>query len=213
MNRSRWALPAVMAPALLITLLAGCTDTDKDIPKTELKTVSAYNLTLDENATPKQVAYVLLRSLADDVTAAQNHEHEKQKEAFNLTFSLAAYAQVEKQIVETENRTRINKITSLGDKRDKKIFKFVKYWAPIVGHYIKSFDTDMESAEKNMQVELSQDGGTAHVYRKVAHDPAETDPEKQQTATLDITMVKEKTGVREYWRVALIGYRPKKANS
>jgi len=181
--------------------MAGCTDPDPDIPKPEVKTVSAYGVTLDESATCQQVAYVLLRAIADDVTAAQNHDREKQKQALDLTFSLAAYSQIEKQIHVAEQRESPN------DQKNKKLYKTVKFWAPIFGHYIKSFDTDWPAAQKNLQVELSKDQQNARVYRKVVHDPAQTDPEKQQTATIDITLAKEKAGDKSYWRVVRVGYR------
>ena len=43
---TRWALASALAAALI----AGCTDPDPDIPKPEVKTVSAYGVSLDEEA-------------------------------------------------------------------------------------------------------------------------------------------------------------------
>jgi len=207
--RPRWTFCTSLG--LFATLLGstGCTKHTQDIPKPKVETVTAYNVTLDQDATPEQVAYVLLRALADDVTAAQAHEHKKQKEALNLTFSLAAYAQIEKQVIQTENLTRAKKIDSLGDLRNEKLYKFVKYWAPIVAHYIKSFDTNPVTAAKKMKVHLTSDGTIANVLYPVSHDPTETDPAKQQTAVLNIKMVKEKAGAISYWRVARLGYQPR----
>jgi hypothetical protein len=199
----RTAFFAALTSALLIGTLTGCTDTEGDIPKPQVKTVTAYGQTLDQDATVQQVAYVLLRAIADDITAAQNQERDKQKQALNLTFSLAAYSEIEKQILQSEGRK------DLGKQPEKKLFKFVKFWAPIAGHYINSFDTDLPAAVKKMKVKPTKDEKSANVYYPVCHDPSETDPAKQQTATLNITLVKEKSGVRSYWRVARIGYRPK----
>jgi len=97
----------------------------------------------------------------------------------------------------------------LGAYRDRKIYDVVNHWAPIVGHYVRSFDSELEAAVAKMSTVTSANGSITHVYYDVAHDPQETDPAKQQRATLDVELVKEKAsaGSRMYWRVARVAFR------
>ena len=66
---------------LTLVVLGGCRR-DLDIPPMEVKTVDAYGVKLDAAAPPKQVVYVLLRALRDDVEASQAWDKAKKKQAF-----------------------------------------------------------------------------------------------------------------------------------
>ena len=192
---------------MAVALGSGCTKPEEDIPPAQVETVRAYGVTLDDSATARQVVYVLLRSLADDVKAAQAHQPDKQKAAMKLTYRLAAYSRIEEKLLGVINQGAGQKKTGLGDERDRKLFDFTKHWAPIVAHYVRSFDTNLEVAVGKMRERPHPGGQITHVFYDVSHDPAQTDPAKQQRATLDIELVKEKAGPRSYWRVARIGYR------
>lgn len=179
----------------------GCTK-PREIPPAEVETVEAYGLTLDESANPKQVAYVLLRSLAEDVHAAQAHETAKQREAVNQTFRLAAYSTIEQRKLESMGSNQ----SSLGDDRAEKLFEVVNFWAPIVAHYVDSLPQSYAAAEKLMRTIVSSDQSVAHVYLEVSHDPSATQPAERQDAMLDIELAKERAEGKSYWRVAKINF-------
>jgi hypothetical protein len=55
-------------------------------------------------------------------------------------------------------------------------------------------------------VTISPNGKTAHVYYPVAHDPAETDPARSETATIKVELNRESAGGVEYWRVSRVQF-------
>jgi hypothetical protein len=128
-SSSKSPLPVVPAAALAATVvlacLTGCSAPDEGIPPAEVKPVTAYGLRLDTTATPKQVAFVLLRSIADDVQAAQAHDTTRQKEALRLTHSLAAYSTIAARIGESPNRPAD---AARSKARDRRLYTFVKDW-------------------------------------------------------------------------------------
>ncbi|MGQ9650794.1 MAG: BACON domain-containing protein [Phycisphaerae bacterium] len=204
----RWRSPFLLLPvaalvaAAVMAGLCGCSGPEEDIPPAVVKPVSAYGLTLDTTATPKQVAFVLLRSIADDVQAAQRHDTTRQKEALRLTYSLAAYSTIAPRIGESAAKPADAARSKV---RDKRLYTFVKDWASIVAHYIRSFDTDAEAAGRKMRIHF-QTASTVHLLYDVCHDPAETDPARQQKATIDIELTTEPEGALSYWRVAKITF-------
>ncbi len=201
----RWAgIAAILAAALTFSGLIGC-GSDEDIPPAVVKPVTAYGLTLDNKATPQEVAFALLRSIADDVKAAQAYDTKAQKQALLITHSLAACNTIAGKLALSDaqgDRTKAGL-------RDKKIYAFVKDWAAIVAHYVRSFDTDPQAATRRMEVR-GRTQKSLHLYYDVSHDPAETDPAKRQTATIDIELVQEQADGLSYWRVARVSFAPPK---
>jgi hypothetical protein len=140
----------------------------------------------------------------DDIRAARAHDQPAQERAEDLSFQLAAHSEIERRV--TGVRRMIGQHQELGQERGKRIHDVVHFWAPIVSHYIDSFDDSYDSMADKLRVQ--QFGGVANVLYDVVHDPSQTDPAKQQRATLHIELVKEKasSGSGEFWRVAKIGY-------
>lgn len=202
-----WLAPGVAA----LALSGGCTDPEENIPPAEVKTVTAYGMTLDPSATPQQVAYVLLRSLAEDVQAAQDHppRPKDQKAANLITYSIAAVDEIERRILAmvSENKPTQPGAASLGKDRSKDIYRVVNYWAPIVAYYVGSFDQDPQAAMARMRVVQMAEGRTAQVLYEVWPEASRPDADRHQT--LAIELVKEKGPGGEYWRVARVTYAPK----
>lgn len=196
--RARQGLTGLFVTAITIAL-SGCTS-ENPIPVAKTEVVNAYGMTLDETASPEQVVYVLLRSLADDVHAAQQFHRAEQIEALHRTFTLAAHSEIERRLLAVL-RT-VKKDITLGDERDKKLYDIVDKWAPIVAHYVDSFDTDASAASAKMKRSDSADGKRVHVYYPVAHLAKAPEPEQ----VLDIELVQEPAGDVAYWRVARIDY-------
>lgn len=211
--RSLAGMVAIAALAAGLVAMSGCRQAEADAPKAEVRTVEAYGVTLDPAASPQQVAYVLLRSIADDYAAVRAKDPAAQRKAQETTMSVAAPRRIEERLLATANQISPKaKKENLGPDRDKKLFKTVHYWAPIVGHYVASFaDADLQTVVRDSWVAVGADGRTAHVYYPVAHDPGESDPEKAQTATIDIELSREpagdaQAGGAEYWRVSRVQF-------
>lgn len=209
-HRIRTGAVAMIGLAALAAVFSGCNQTEPEVPEARVRTVEAYGVTLDADASPQQVAYVLFKSIADDYAAARVKDFDAQRKAQELTFALAAPSKIEERLLESANQINPSrKKESLGPDRDKKLFKTVHYWAPIVGHYVASFaDIDLETLVRESWVTITPDGRTAHVYYPVVHDPGEADPDKAETATISIEMVPEQAqaGGPEYWRVARVQF-------
>ena len=197
-------------PALAFALLVVGCHQDKDIPAMKTQVVEAYGQTLDESASPQQVAYVLIRSLHDDVQAAQAHDHDAQEQAFETTFSLAAFSEIDKRLEKAFGAVGGEEGKGKGPNsvRAGKIHEVIYHWAPVVAHYVRSFDTDYEAAVAKMKSKSNKDESVARVLYPVAHDPTQTDPDLRQDAMLDIGLVKEKAtdGEQMFWRVTRIAY-------
>ena len=185
--------------------LSGCRQ-PVEIPPTEVKTVEAYGVKLDELATPQQVTFVLLRSMRDDVEAAQAGDRQRQKQAFRVTFSLGAFSEIEKRLSRGLGR---DENTGLGESRERKIYDVIYHWAPIVGHYVRSFDLDEKTAVERTRATIRPNNTLAVVQYDVAHDPAASEPAERQAVVLEVTLTREKAtaGTGEFWRVARVDFR------
>jgi hypothetical protein len=204
---SRWpARTAIFTATLTLSGLIGCSS-EEDIPPAVVKPVTAYGLTLDNKATPQEVAFVLLRSIADDVKAAQAYDTKAQKTSLRITHSLAACNTIAARLGLSD--AQAGPSSSKAGLRDRKLYAFVKDWAPIVAHYVSSFDTDPQAAARRMEVR-GRTQKSLHIYYDVSHDPAETDPAKRQTTTIDIELVQEQADGLSYWRVAKVVFAPPK---
>lgn len=195
-----------------VGLLLGAVGCDKpiDIPPLEVKAVDAYGMRLDEQATPQQVAYALLRSIRDDFNAAQAHDREKQKDAFRVTFSLAAFRAINAQLEDAEQGLPSEKpaqASGFSRERAIRIHSVIHHWTPIFSHYVRSFDADAQGLMSRMIVAVDQDGQRADVHLDAVHDPAAPDADEHKVR-LHITLAKESadSGQASYWRVARVGF-------
>lgn len=173
----------------------------------EVGVVEAYGLTLDESATPKQVAFVLLRSIRDDVEAAQARDGAAQRAAFETTYSLAAFSEIRKRLEKYFGKSPGPGLTEADQRR---IYDVVDHWAPIVAHYVASFDEEYERAAAEMLLGPSAEKDTMRILYDVVHDPSVTDPAKQQRATIEIELTPEPAtgGDKKFWRVARVAFEP-----
>ncbi len=198
---------ALVAAVAALVLFTACASHEDPVPPPATGPVTACGLTLDEHATPQQVAFVLLRALADDVQAAQTHRREDQRAAQELAWSLAAYDVIAERLIESHNRTRPGApISSLGADRDRRIWQVVHFWAPIVAHYVPGFDVDFQAAADKMLVAMSQDRRSAHVFYPTMRDPSQVEPAAQERAVIDVELHMQKAGDQEYWRVARVAF-------
>lgn len=121
----------------LVCVLAVCAGCSRDVSlagrnvrSVTVKAVTHYGVTLDESATPEQVAYVLLRAIRDDFLATTPEDREA---ALDKQFDICAA-----NVIQAKNRTVVS--------RDEFIHNLVYHWTPTVSHYVHDFETDWEKA-------------------------------------------------------------------
>ncbi len=97
-----------------------------------VRAVTHYGVTLDEAASPEQVAYVALRAVREDFSGTDPEEREA---ALDKHFDVCAA-----DVIAARNRT--------GLKRDEFVYAVVRRWTPTVSHYVADFETDWEAASE-----------------------------------------------------------------
>ncbi len=122
------------AGAVTLVLWCGCGGdarlAGRKIRNVTVQSVSHYGVTLDQQAPPEQVAFVLLRAIRDDVRAKNMDERQA---ALDKQFDLCAA-----NVLQKRNRTSLP--------RDEFIHSIVYQWAPTVSHYAGDFETEREKA-------------------------------------------------------------------
>ncbi len=187
MNRPIWTVLA----GLLI--LGGCNRdarlAGKNIPSVTVKPVTHFGVTLDESASPKQVAYVLLRAVRDDFLADTEAEREA---AMQVQFDVCAA-----NVLASGNRTSTS--------RDEFIYDVVYHWTPTVSHYVGDFETEWSVAASRLvqtepaPVSETGDGALECEVRMQLNDPG-GDPNAR--VVMIIWMVQDEG----MWRATHLGF-------
>ena len=116
---------------------------------------------------------------------------------------MAAYTEIERRILQAYGK----EAKWQEGRRDRELFRVVDGWAPIVAQYVDSFDTDLEVANRKMQVVVEPGEKRADIYYPVCHDPSIEDPAKREAVILHIELAREAVDNKLYWRVARVSYR------
>jgi len=164
---------------------------DKKVPTVTVRSVSHYGLTLDQNATPEQVAFAALRAIREDFLAKNEAEREA---ALAKQFDLCAA-----EVLAERNRTSLS--------RDEYIYSVVYRWTPTVSHYVGDFPADWESAEGRLVRRAvsrakgeKESGEECEVAMQVA------DPAGDPKASVVLVVWLAKDG--GFWRVLHLGFDP-----
>jgi len=157
------------------------------IRKATVRSVTHYGVTLDQQATPEQVAFVVLRAIRDDVSAKTKEDREA---ALDKQFDLCAANDLQKR-----NRTSMP--------GDEFVHSVVYHWAPTVSHYVVDFETDWEKASVRLvrtkpNTDLKASPQECEVYMELA-DPS-GDPKAR--VVMVIWMVQD----GGFWRVTHLGF-------
>ena len=172
-------------------LMPGCRRqaraTGRELRQPEVKTVSPYGVTLDPDASPQLVTYVLLRALKDDVRAPDAAAREA---ALDTQFDLCA-------------AEHIGKANVLRYEPAEHLDRWVRRWAPVASRYADSFGDDWEQASNKLvlrgpTIGPSGEADRCEVLREV-EEPAGTSTSR---VVLAVRLVQE----RGYWRVLSVGY-------
>lgn len=191
---ARWALCCVVMTAGVLAT-TGCRRdvrlAGRNIPDVKVQTVTHFGVTLDESASPEQVAYVALRAIADDFRAA---DADVRDAALAIQFDVCAAA-----VIGRRNHTSVD--------RKEHVYNIVYRWTPTVSHYVADFPTDWEAAKDRLQYRS---------FAPIKNGPDETeeavvmmevvDPSGDPRARVVLVVFMAKDG--GYWRVIHLGFDP-----
>lgn len=158
-----------------------------------VQTVSMYGITLDESATPEQVAFAALRAVRDDVRAISEAARE---EALDREFQLCAANEIANQ-----NRTRLS--------RDEHLTRVMLAWAPTISHYVDQFPTSWDEAATRLVRRASTRSGSAGeapTATEVLLEVRDPGGDPGGGAVLVVWLVQDSG----YWRVTHLGFLPGK---
>lgn len=99
-----------------------------------IRPVTHYGLTLDDQATPQQVGFVLLRAMKEDY---DSKDPEARKAAMNILYDITAMDD-------------ILALNPSGLDPADSIYTVVKNWTPTVSHYAAQLPTEWESAKDRL---------------------------------------------------------------
>jgi len=168
---------------------------DKKLRDVQVRTVEHYGVSLDEAASPQQVAYVLLRAIRDDVLAGDKKEREA---ALDRQFDVCAPL-----LIYPRETTAIS--------REEALYRMVSHWAPAVAYYAHDLPTDWESARQRLvqlrtvvrKLSESQSAETS----QVAIELADPDGDPNARVVLLVGQVKD----QGYWRVHTVAFAPQRS--
>ena len=155
---------------------------DYDLPSVEVKAVTHYGLTLDKDATAREVAGAALLAMRDDLLAK---DAAARKTAMNAQFELSA-----------ANEIRSRNGTGLSD--DEFLYEAVRRWAPTVSYYVRDLPESWDEAEPRLY-ELD---GTSADKRIVMIELADPTGDPNATVVLGLSMAKDEG----FWRVLQLGF-------
>jgi hypothetical protein len=199
----------LLGAAMGLVLAIGCSEdarlADHDIPTIEAGPVHDQGIVLGPEASPKEVAFVLLRAIRDDVRAGADHEArqaalERQMAVCDPDFIYGLY------------RRAFGKRAVFS--RDEWVFKKVRLWAPAFSYYADSFDLDLANAQSRM-IEGKVEAHAGLSGETVSVDLPAKDPEGSSAADV---MVRVWLHRHEHagWRAFHVGFaktRPPAASS
>lgn len=176
------------------------------IPHVEVRTVQDQGVTLGPEASPKEVAFVLLRAIRDDIRAGSDLDARRRALKRQLAVCDPDYMYARYQRFYGDRAVA---------QRDEWVYKKVNLWAPTLAYYADAFDFDLPTAAALMKEgssNKSEDwtGQTTNVDLPVA------DPAGISGADVIVRVRLHRRGGEEaHWRVFGVGFagRPQSARS
>jgi hypothetical protein len=160
--------------------------------------VAAYDRTLDKDASPRDVVFVLLKAIVDDYDAG--HDKSKREAALDTQFAVCA----PDRIVEARLKAGGQSESAFDEQeRNETVFRAVYHWAPIVGHYCESFRADYATLSDRMLVKPNPvDPNEVRVLLNVHHPDPKQSPNADAVAEIALT---KQNG---FWRIWWVGWEP-----
>ena len=191
----RKQLPCVLVALALLPIWSGCDRdarlTGQNLREAAVGTVTHYGITLDQDASPERVAYVLLRAIHDDFLAEDETAREA---AIDKQFDVCAANELVPESLPDHERREM-------------LFRMVHRWAPAVGHYVHDFETEWEKAQARftrlgMQPSPNSKGGGMECQVVMELEDPGGDPNAR--VLLAVGLIQD----GGYWRVMRIAFAP-----
>jgi hypothetical protein len=190
--RSIWAAVGLTATAAgVLAVWCGCSGDTRlaghKIRSATVRSVTHYGVTLDQQAAPEQVAFVVLRAIRDDVSAKTKEDREA---ALDKQFDLCAA-----NVLQKRNRTSMP--------RDEFVHSVVYHWAPTVSHYVGDFETEWDKAAARLvHGRLAKDSKTNLEECEVQMELADPRGDPKARVVMVIWLVKDEG----FWRATHLGF-------
>ncbi|MCH8963553.1 MAG: hypothetical protein IIB58_01220 [Planctomycetes bacterium] len=187
-------------------LACGCTDRRgqqvRDYVPASNDVVTSHGMTLDENATPEQVVWVLLSAIREDVRTKVNSPDWK-----DLMKLQCRLANVELLRSRADAAGRSQYLDS-----DSLFFSIVRGWAPALNCYTESFDDEFEAAKARMTSKPINDPRLPEKYHPIqvvnyVLPAVESDGSACLNGGVNIQFALSKTQ-NGYWRVYAVSPGP-----
>lgn len=178
---------------LLLACFGGCDRSGtagRHTYKAKVETIRLYDVELGPDASPEDVAYVLLRVVRDKREAVRTNDRATSEK---MTEALVSLAAPEKILSEYQSRVPSGAVNLLNV--DKTANEAARTWGPSLAHYTDCFKTDRAEAAKVMTTLRRSDQQAVvmvPVYEKTY----------ASSATLQVKLIKE----QGYWRVWGVAY-------
>lgn len=193
--RSRWSVArsgSVWFAVVACAAVGGCSRdvrlSGKKLRSPVVREAFHYGVKLDQQASPEQVTYVLLRAIRDDVNAASAQARE---EALDIQFDVCAADELARR-----NKTRLA--------RDEFIYHAVNSWAPTLSHYAGSFPTSLDDAKARFVRREGKLGSDAKPTAGTAVLLEVEDPSRNANANAVVSVLLIQDG--GFWRVIEVGF-------
>lgn len=142
-RRCQRSITGGLIAAIVLALIGGCADRSRpsvrDFMPASNEVVTAYGITLDENAAPEQTVWVLLMAIRDDTRSKVNSP--QWREHMKLQCSLTNVEFLRRNAKASPSSS------------DQVIFALVRGWASALNYYVQHFDDDFQSARIHMSSE------------------------------------------------------------
>ncbi len=157
----------------------------------QAQTVTHFGQVLDESASPKQVAFVLLRALKEDFLAGSPSDR---AEALKVQFGVCAPDAI------------VSKLPSVLT-RDELLYRVVHIWSPTIGQYVGDIDSSFETMkarliQRGLRQKAGADEGVKECKILVKLDDPSGDP--NAAVVLALAMIQE----NKHWRVERLAFAP-----
>ncbi len=188
---------AGLCAAVMLVVVAGCQRdvrlADSKLRDVEVKTVQQYGLTLDKEASPKQVAFVLLHAMYQDFRAKDASARSK---ALDVQFEVCAADEIV-----AAARSNL--------KRKEVIYNLVYRWTPTVSYYIDSFPTTWDETEKHLTQSRIKPAKFSASGANMCEVVLPVEGAGKSNAVVSMLLIQDKG----YWRVFQVGCIPGKLRS
>lgn len=190
-RQSWWIVAAAASLGLWCACGGNAQLAGKSLRHPTVKSVSVYGLTLDQSASPEQVAFAVLRAIREDALAADPASREA---ALDKQFDLCAA-----EVMASRNRSSVP--------RDQYLHSVVYHWTPTVAHYAQALETEWEKAVARLvkrAIAPSKDAKDANKEAEVLMQLADPSGDPKASVVLVVWMVQD----GGFWRVTHLGFDP-----